>query len=976
MKTSCEEKKGNASRVEKSPTKLNLNSVAQLSSGFKDGPTSFAKNSHLNPGLPKELKRGVESLSGLDMSDVKVHYNSSKPAQINALAYTQGSNIYMSSGQEKHLPHESWHVVQQRQGRVASNVQLQKSPTNENNKLAINNDPVLEREADIMGAKAASLASSEEHYSERTVNNGISSGTPSSATQLKKLPVASIGNQIIQCLYKDEAILFEKNLGNYLFTHNKSTSAAAGGLNKMKQVMGVTADRNKAAEVFGGDDPRYPGNVGKDVDRVIDAVDHGNLREKMTAFYNAALGPFKTMISDRINGANWQQSKEDLKAKGISLQGINDIAARKTQIDNVKSRSAIKYKVLSDKKIEQLSDLYLPAGDPFLRDSEDELYKAQSISKSKQPRTEAFDLEVPELAKLTLTGLTEFNFQVSDLKGDHGASFGNFFATSTFLTIKDTLSKFHGESDTGKKRQLFSQLSNATWKWIKDNKKDAPSLALESKGEKDKRASIEALSKALARVYSSSERKSSDLGAAALSSREKKFILEKLPSYNSEQDETRPAQFDAEKKLPWEEGGTRYKPNLSNSWIKNAVEVLKMPVVSGPSGTTDRMFQAIKYLGVWNNPVVPVDFRMSLLGWMLTSRDHSFHEIMAVAKTYGLAYEGGPDCYKNITPMAEDELRNNVCNSPGYERLFPDEVQYHKSIDNDNSLLYGPVKDTLDQKTQHNPLIESQTGKNLAAYNDSELPKMFRNVTAYTTTAYQIQNIVANDGKFVATQKISHLINGAKSKANIVEAFTYYYVDRKDPAALSAKKKEAYKQAFVQFSGLSFGLQHMVRVVSFNPEVTADALYEESLEHNKQTDAAMKKLPRYQGKAYRGEAYLKNPYSEGKSFNIDKFWSASKKDSFADNYAKKARGITKDQRGQEQTSIQTPLLSGVVLEIDASDAKEVSAITVNEKDDVKSMAVNPRLDEVVFLPGARFQVDKAAEKVAKFENPVVKLKQI
>lgn len=37
-------------------------------------------------GLPDDLKTGVEDLSGYSMDDVKVHYNSSQPAQLNAHA--------------------------------------------------------------------------------------------------------------------------------------------------------------------------------------------------------------------------------------------------------------------------------------------------------------------------------------------------------------------------------------------------------------------------------------------------------------------------------------------------------------------------------------------------------------------------------------------------------------------------------------------------------------------------------------------------------------------------------------------------------------------------------------------------------------------------------------------------------------------------------------------------------------------------
>jgi len=41
------------------------------------------------------------------MDDVQVHYNSGKPAQLNALAYAQGTDIHVAPRQEKHLPHEA-----------------------------------------------------------------------------------------------------------------------------------------------------------------------------------------------------------------------------------------------------------------------------------------------------------------------------------------------------------------------------------------------------------------------------------------------------------------------------------------------------------------------------------------------------------------------------------------------------------------------------------------------------------------------------------------------------------------------------------------------------------------------------------------------------------------------------------------------------------------------------------------------------
>jgi hypothetical protein len=106
-------------------------------------------------GLPDNLKSGVENLSGHSLNDVKVHYNSDKPAQLEALAYAQGTDIHVGPGQEQHLPHEAWHVVQQMQGRVQPTMQMQQG-------VAINDDKGLEQEADVMGAKALQMQMPEE----------------------------------------------------------------------------------------------------------------------------------------------------------------------------------------------------------------------------------------------------------------------------------------------------------------------------------------------------------------------------------------------------------------------------------------------------------------------------------------------------------------------------------------------------------------------------------------------------------------------------------------------------------------------------------------------------------------------------------------------------------------------------------------------------------------------------------------------
>ena len=127
---------------------MQFNSSLQSHAGTAGGRDPVNAAQANRTGLPDGLKTGVESLSGMALDDVRVHYNSAQPARLQALAYAQGSQIHLGPGQEKHLPHEAWHVVQQAQGRV--------KPTMHSAGVSLNDDGALEAEADTMGQRALS----------------------------------------------------------------------------------------------------------------------------------------------------------------------------------------------------------------------------------------------------------------------------------------------------------------------------------------------------------------------------------------------------------------------------------------------------------------------------------------------------------------------------------------------------------------------------------------------------------------------------------------------------------------------------------------------------------------------------------------------------------------------------------------------------------------------------------------------------
>ena len=146
----------------------------QGATGKTEGKTLLQmkkKDSNTTSDMPQNLRAGLEKLSGVDLSDVVVHPNSEKPQKLNALAYTQGKDIHIAPGQEKHLPHEGWHAVQQKQGRVEPTVQMKTG-------TLVNDNSGLEKEADVMGvwaaeaAKGMSMADTSELKNKNSGNKG------------------------------------------------------------------------------------------------------------------------------------------------------------------------------------------------------------------------------------------------------------------------------------------------------------------------------------------------------------------------------------------------------------------------------------------------------------------------------------------------------------------------------------------------------------------------------------------------------------------------------------------------------------------------------------------------------------------------------------------------------------------------------------------------------------------------------------
>ncbi len=135
--------------------------------------------------LPGEVQAKMETSFGQDFSGVTIHKDSTSAQDINAKAYTQGNHIHFAPGEynpqskegQELIGHELSHVVQQGQGKVGPGEIHSKG-------LEINQDEVLEKEADQMGK----LASEGKMISKEVTSQGGNSAVQRTTKKAGSLP--------------------------------------------------------------------------------------------------------------------------------------------------------------------------------------------------------------------------------------------------------------------------------------------------------------------------------------------------------------------------------------------------------------------------------------------------------------------------------------------------------------------------------------------------------------------------------------------------------------------------------------------------------------------------------------------------------------------------------------------------------------------------------------------------------------------
>ena len=128
-----------------------------------------------------------------------------------------------------------------------------------------------------------------------------------------------------------------------------------------------------------------------------------------------------------------------------------------------------------------------------------------------------------------------------------------------------------------------------------------------------------------------------------------------------------------------ENGNLKWKEGQSYFRMDTPVTAEGMLQTAGPSGTTLRMLGAYRLLGAGKTDLL--NFRLALIAWMVSSRDHSIYEILKGSHNAGVNgredLSEAANMYRTIDPLFEDLIREEFAPN----RRFPHETIYLKMVD-------------------------------------------------------------------------------------------------------------------------------------------------------------------------------------------------------------------------------------------------------------------------------------------------------
>ncbi|HAS39281.1 MAG TPA: hypothetical protein DCS93_02325 [Microscillaceae bacterium] len=160
-----------AKQNQKPPVKAKQRPVQRKEKEHSIGNEKVTSRNNLSKGdqqqLEAQAKANVSKVTGVDVHDAQVTFDSQRPIQLNANATAQGLKVDIGPQQENHLEHELGHVAQNKKQPVQANKQTPDG-------TLINDEKDKEKYADEVDVKAKQLNEPVQAKSQRS-NGGVSS---------------------------------------------------------------------------------------------------------------------------------------------------------------------------------------------------------------------------------------------------------------------------------------------------------------------------------------------------------------------------------------------------------------------------------------------------------------------------------------------------------------------------------------------------------------------------------------------------------------------------------------------------------------------------------------------------------------------------------------------------------------------------------------------------------------------------------
>ena len=598
--------------------------------------------------LPAVVRNRMEAGFGTDFSSVRIHRDTEAAdlsTGLAARAFTHGTDIYFAAGAyepesrsgRRLLAHELTHVVQQ--GGAPVHRKPEPRPAELRNGI-----PDTGRK-DGQAVRAHEVTHTVQHAASRTVQR----------VEIGERPFADAYSTLIKDpAWHEETAAFERRLGTYAYNHPRAMAAVQHSIGRMATVLAKYYDSQFAdiddlwRAAFFKDQADSAGQVGTHLtgeeqsDLLFGGM--GNLRELMTAFYNAAY--FKSGYGEDNPGTSLKHILHQItlhdrwdvaKDLGLEERLLRERSAALLSMARVLKDRAVKLVVPEDKAHIFSRDIFA------LGELAGSVQNAIALGKSQIPRSDRTKHEWeqgPE--KRTPRSYADVGAPLSPYESFH-------------MEVEGLPLKVQGV-----------RVEEVEWEDWDLNGEGMPQL---SKADQEKGVTLEV-------VYNRDAAGKIERYGDGSPSIDKVFKL--IPEEHEIADrrggDLAPGFEGPEFPLHWVEGAAWFKMDPHSAWYKDVRDRLGVEVIAGVSGTTTRMLSAFRWLSVPG--VDPLDFRLALLGWMLTSRDHSLYEILRGAQFAGVS--GGEDTgdaarmYMNVAPLTQSELRDHVCT----DRMFPHERMY------------------------------------------------------------------------------------------------------------------------------------------------------------------------------------------------------------------------------------------------------------------------------------------------------------